>query len=546
VKDIWKQFGFKPDEIRVELARELKNSADRRNKMHKSNIANQKENEKVRERLMELKEEITKANIEKYKLWVSQENLSEEFLKKYKDPSKSELEKMRLWEQQGHISPYTGKPIPLSELFDRERYDVDHILPKSRYFDDSLTNKVIAEKNVNLEKSNRTAMEYIEIGSNKYSLRKKDVYIDEVNKQFYGAKRKNLLATKVPEDPILRQIKDTQYIAVKVKEELNKIVGNDNVKSSTGGVTDYLRNQWGLTDKFKNILKDRYENLLENEKNIDNEYDKYKKRLEEKQEEYNKIGKEFNEIILDKKAYIEMLKATSIFTKNNKLILKDWSKRIDHRHHAIDALIVAFTSQAQIQRLNNLNKELQDWLEKNKKEFLPNFEGSPSELLDEIMTLDETKRETITKQLEKFNKIEMPWNGFDFDAAKAIEEIIISQKPKDKLLIQKDANGNFQLKIRGQLHEGTNYGKAGSGENKKKNAETYRISLEKLAGKNFATEKTIEKVVNVYIKRKIEEHLKFYGNKEDAFSAEGILEFNKNLKGHTPISKIKIYYQDPS
>lgn len=35
--------------------------------------------------------------------------------------------------------------------------------------------------------------------------------------------------------------------------------------------------------------------------------------------------------------------------------IKDWTKRKDHRHHAIDALVIALTRQGYIQRLNNLN-----------------------------------------------------------------------------------------------------------------------------------------------------------------------------------------------
>lgn len=37
--------------------------------------------------------------------------------------------------------------------------------------------------------------------------------------------------------------------------------------------------------------------------------------------------------------------------------IKDWSKRKDHRHHAIDALVVACTRQSYIQRLNRVNAE---------------------------------------------------------------------------------------------------------------------------------------------------------------------------------------------
>jgi len=552
VRDIWRQFGAKPDEIRIELARDLKNNAERRAKIYESNRKNQKANEEVKNLLFELNQELTITNIEKYKLWESQENLKEEYIKQYQDASKSEVEKMRLWKEQGHISPYSGQPIPLSELFNRERYDIDHIIPQSRYFDDSFGNKVICEKSINKDKGNKTAMEYFEAGSSTIrSVLSKIDYIDLVNKYFNGIKRKNLFATSVPQDPITRQIKETQYISVRVKEELNKIVGNDNVKTTTGGVTDYLRNQWGLTDKFKNILLERYKKaqpLL-----AENEYEKYEKTFDEKKKEREKNSLPFNEMKQEKEQFVETYNKNFTQFKNNKLIIKDWSKRVDHRHHAIDALVISCTEPKHIKRLNDLNKELQTWLDKNRKDILPNFEGSPSELLDEILNLDSDKRESVFKQIERFKNIEMPWKGFPEAAGKAVCCVIVSQKPKDKLLIQKDKAGEMQIKIRGQLHKGTIYGKT-------QGVESYRIPLSKLAGTKFATEKTIEKITDEFLKSIIAEHLKDFGDKKDAFSAEGILNLNKKLEErkrkskngeeepapHPPVSSIKIFYRDPT
>jgi hypothetical protein len=155
------------------------------------------------------------------------------------------------------------------------------------------------------------------------------------------------------------------------------------------------------------------------------------------------------------------------------------------------------------------------------------------------MNLDENKRLEITKQLKRFTEIPMPWTGFDFDAETEIENVIVSQKPKDKLIIQTDTNGKPQIKIRGQLHEGTLYGKT-------QTLESYRIPLTKLAVKTFATEKAIEKIVNPQVKALVAEHLRNSKNKEEAFSAEGIMEFNKKIEPHTPISKVKIFYKDPA
>jgi CRISPR subtype II RNA-guided endonuclease Cas9/Csn1 len=547
VKDIWKTYGEKPNEIHLELSRDLKNNAERRAKIYKANRENQKANDEIKSILKELGKEISMGNIEKYKLWASQENLKEEYLRQYADPSKGEIEKLKLWKEQGHISPYTGQPISLADLFDKNLYDVDHIIPQSRYFDDSFTNKVICERSVNIDKGNKTAMEYFESGSTSQNILSKEEYIDHVNKSFSGLKRRNLLATKVPEDPITRQIKETQYVSVRVKEELNKVVGNENIKTSTGGVTDYLRHQWGLTDKLKELLKSRYEAIAPVLAEL--EYQSYTKSAEEKKKERAKLGLPFTDIILEKDEFINSFNARFIQKKNNKLVIDGWTKRIDHRHHAIDALVVACTKEVHVKRLNDLNKELQLWLDTHKKEFLPDFEGTPSELLDEILNLEAEKQKKIFTQIENFRKIDLPWKGFPEDAEQKIKGIIISHKPKDKLLIQNDTNGKPQIKIRGPLHESTLYGKSNG-------IEAYRIPLIKLSGKNFATEKTIEKIVSPFLKSFITQHLQDYeGKKEEAFSAEGILNLNNKLSGrkdqkgnsapHKPISSIKVFYRDP-
>jgi CRISPR subtype II RNA-guided endonuclease Cas9/Csn1 len=535
VKDIWKQYGFKPDEIHIELARELKNNAERRAKTYKANRDNQKANDEVRGLLVELQQETTLANIEKYKLWLSQENLQEEYVKQYKDPSKSEIEKMKLWKEQGHVSPYTGQPIPLNELFKRERYDVDHIIPQSRYFDDSFNNKVICEKAVNKDKGNKTAMEYFESGSTIPSVLSKTDFINHVNKYFNGLKRKNLLAATVPQDPVLRQIKETQYISLRVKEELNKIVGNENVKATTGGVTDYLRNQWGLTDKFKNLLLQRYKNsqlLL-----AETEFEKYLTDFEKKEKEYATSGIPFKDVKMDKEHFIQSFNDNFIRYKNNKLIIKGWSKRIDHRHHAIDALVIACTEPKHIKLLNDLNKELQTWLDKNRKDILPDFEGTSTELLDEILNLSKDKRDIIFKQIEKFKSIEMPWVGFPEMASSEIENIVVSQKPKDKLLIQSNDKGQLQIKIRGQLHEPMPFGITGG-------KETKRVPLAQFMNEKFSTEKAIERIVDENLKNKIRVHFveKHKKNKKTAFSAEGIIDLNATIL--IPVYSVKLYYKN--
>lgn len=120
---------------------------------------------------------------------------------------------------------------------------------------------------------------------------------------------------------------------------------------------------------------------------------------EKKKKEYKEKEIPFTDIELSKEQFIESFNRNYFQTKNNKLVIKGWTKRIDHRHHAIDALVIACTEPAHITRLNNLNKELQTWLDEHKKDLLPNFEGSPSELLDEILNLNEAEREKYLSKL---------------------------------------------------------------------------------------------------------------------------------------------------
>jgi CRISPR-associated endonuclease Csn1 len=495
VAAIWKQHGEKPDEVRIELARELKNSADERKKIYEANNNNRKINERVKQRLRELNKETSLGNIERYRLWSMQASEPFPFPEKSSEPTSGEIEKMRLWEEQKCISPYTGQPIQLSQLFDKGLYDIDHIIPKSRYFDDSLTNKVICERSVNIDKGNRTAWEYFEAGSITEKLLSKEHFTTHVNQNFFGKKRKNLLSTKIPQDPVARQLKDTQYIATRVREEISKIVGSDNVKTTTGSITDYLRHNWGLTDKFKDITNERLINA--------------------------------RQLIKDEE-------------KRNEL---KWSKRIDHRHHAMDALIVACTEPAHIHRLNNLNKELQDWLTKNKEKIAKDFIGSDEELMEAFLNLAKDKRESLLEEIKGFRNFDHPWKTFSVDSKAALEKTIVSHKPKEKLLIQKaekgkDAGIKDALRIRGKLHDATLYGLS-------QGKEAYRIKLSKLGGKQFATEKTIEKIIDPIIKETVKTHLeKYKGNKAEAFSAEGINKLNKERK--VPIYGFKIFYKDQS
>ncbi|MBO4710992.1 type II CRISPR RNA-guided endonuclease Cas9 [bacterium] len=511
VKAVWKNYQLNPNEleIRVELARDLKNSAQERDKIYKSQIKNRKINETIKKRLIELNQEVNDRNIELYKIWSRQEKVTDDEGKpiprpKYKNenaPTKDEIEKMRLWEEQQFISPYTLQPIPLSKLFSPERlYDIDHIIPKSRYFDDSSTNKVVCETIINEEKDNRTAWEYISQQNSKLGICTPEKYLEHVNKNFFGQKKRNLLTEKIPSNPVNRQIKDTQFISVAIKNELAKIVGSENVKTTTGGVTDYLRSHWGLKKLFMELTESRFKQM--EQWNLD----------ENGVPKESWITKEFDK-------------------KRNKNIyeIKGWSKRYDHRHHAIDALVVALSNEKFIKRLNDLNKYFQDELNKHKGEFSLNEDDS---LEEAFFNLNKEKRDAIMKEIESSRKFKSPIENLIPEAKKFLETMIVSQKPKDKLAI----TANKQLKIRAALHQETYYGKTN-------NRDTKTVSLSLLKAKD------IEQIIDKTLQNEIDKHRKKYDTMKEAFSGEGLIAFNESrfqtknpsaLK--PPVYKVKLWY----
>lgn len=480
VKSLWKQFHLHPDEleIKVELARDLKNSAQERENIFKAQNKNRNGNERIKERLKQENVPVTDLNILKYKLY----------------------------EQQSYISPYTKNTIAFSKLFDDNFYNIDHIIPKSRYFDDSIANKVICESNINEEKDNRTAWEYISQQSSQYTILTPEDYLNHINSSFYGQKKKNLLAEKIPSNPVARQMKDTQYISIAVKDELAKIVGSEHVKTTTGGVTDYLRSQWGLRKLFMELTEARFKQM----------------------ELWN-----LNEDGTPKEPWVK--KGYDETTHKNIYEIKGWSKRYDHRHHSIDALVVALCNEKFIKRLNDLNKYFQEELAKHKSS-IPIVDEDSIELA--FFNLPKEKRNKIMQEIESSRKFDAPFDNLIAEAKRQLESMIVSQKPKDKLSIKEDLNGKKQLKIRAALHQETYYGKTNGRDTK-----TIAISMLKA--------KDIPQIVDEVLKKEIDAHRKKYESMKEAFTGEGLIAFNesrfqtKNKSAlKPPVYKVRLWYSN--
>ena len=60
----------------------------------------------------------------------------------------------------GYKTLYSNTYIPQEKLFSKE-FDIEHIIPKAKLFDDSFSNKTLESRRVNIEKSNLTAYDYV-------------------------------------------------------------------------------------------------------------------------------------------------------------------------------------------------------------------------------------------------------------------------------------------------------------------------------------------------------------------------------------------------
>jgi CRISPR-associated endonuclease Csn1 len=279
----------RPDEIHVEMGRELTASAKQRKGMERSIKDNQILNQQAAEELEKLG---------------------------LRQISRKDIIKWRLGEECNWISLYTGKPIDRASVFRTDAYDVEHIIPRSRLFDDSLSNKTLCESELNRKKGNMTAYDFME-RQGEIAL---ESYLERVNSLYnaHGIKKGKYLKLimkleEIPNDFISRQLNETQYIAREALTRL-KVVTRE-VLPTVGSLTAHLRHEWGLDDVIKELQIPKYQ----------------------------ESG--MTTVRTDKGG-------------NQHVDIEGWTKRDDHRHHALDAFVVALTSRKLVKRANELSQSM--------------------------------------------------------------------------------------------------------------------------------------------------------------------------------------------
>ncbi|TLD85073.1 type II CRISPR RNA-guided endonuclease Cas9 [Helicobacter sp. MIT 11-5569] len=265
--------------------------------------------------------------------------------------------KMKLWREQQESCVYSGKEIAIDDLKNPAILQVDHIYPYSRSFDDSYNNKVLVFSKENQNKLNKTPFEAF--GENKDKWEK----ILSLASKLPKPKRQRIynMQFKDKEQGFLtRNINDTGYIA-------------------------RLVSQW-----TKNCLS--FEKLSEDEVSIAGEK--------------------------GSKVHVEVISGSLTAMLRHYWGLGD-KNRDNHLHHAVDAIIIAYSNEKVIKAFSDYKKHR----EQNKAKFYA--------------------KEIAESEYKKQKVFFEPTNHFRQKVLEKIDSIFVSKPPRKR--------------ARGALHEETFY-----------------------------------------------------------------------------------------
>ena len=286
----------------------------------------------------------------------------------------------QLWEElssddmNGRLCPFTGQKIGMSDLFSA-KVEVEHLLPFSQTLDDSRANKVVCMRQANRDKGNKAPYEAFGHSPKGYDWKAIERRIQTLSRIKQDKFREDAMEKWLEENENFseRHLNDTRYIGRVAREYLEQICCIDKIDVVTGRLTFLLRKHWGLNT----ILRDTGQD--------------YKK---------------------------EALKSG-----DNVIKFPQAKNRDDHRHHAVDALVVGMTTRSILQKVSTANACAVKELGCIDKLFVKNDDG--------------------TSPID-------PWPHFRMDAREIMQNIIVSHKIRRKTL-------NCSM-TDGQLHNETALG----------------------------------------------------------------------------------------
>jgi len=235
VNEMIKEYG-RPDEIVLELSRELKKNKKQKDNIKKQRDINRKANDSRR------------ADLENNNFYQKGDRVR----------TREALQRMKLWEELGkspndRFCPYSGKPITSLAVLMSDEVEIEHILPRSRTLDDSLANKTVAFREWNRKKRNLSPAEAAEQMPDLFNL--EDMIAR--SKTMPTNKRWRLQPDAMErfdknDGLAARLLKETQHFGVVARHYLTKLnpanpeQNEMNVWVTSGRLTAELRRKWGI------------------------------------------------------------------------------------------------------------------------------------------------------------------------------------------------------------------------------------------------------------------------------------------------------------
>ncbi len=227
------------DRIHVEMARDVGKSIEERGKIEKGIKDRTSAKDKLRIELQEKLPHLTR--------------ISGEDLMRYE-----------LWKEQNGFCLYSNVAIPLDAVASTDnRVQVDHILPWSRFGDDSFINKTLCFTEANAEKQGNTPYEWFSRAKISEEWNRFSISVENC-KSLKGRKKRNYLmrnANEREEQFRTRNLNDTRYATRVLLGELKRLYFTDETRhfvcARPGELTAKLRQAWGVEKLKKSATGER-------------------------------------------------------------------------------------------------------------------------------------------------------------------------------------------------------------------------------------------------------------------------------------------------
>ncbi len=218
----------RPENINIEAARDMAHIRSKRFSIERDMLNNYGNNERI-----------------KYKIYKDFDFNS------LSNVSKDDVVKYKLYEEQLGRCAYSDKNIVKDRLFTND-YEVDHIIPYSRCFDDSYKNKTLVKREENQQKGNKIPFEHFL----KFSKERWNNFVKNIDNNIHISKGKKTryFAKEIDEGWKQRSLNDTRFINKYICKVLtNTLNVNGEIKGYNAQAVSMMKKKWRI-DRFTHSI----------------------------------------------------------------------------------------------------------------------------------------------------------------------------------------------------------------------------------------------------------------------------------------------------